>query len=385
MIKIEGLTKKLGNLQLENINLEIFDNEYFVILGPTATGKTVLLEMIAGLIPPERGEVYFNKERVTDVPPEARQVGMVYQDYCLFPHLNVRQNICFGLTNRGEKREKIEAAFDEIVQRFEISYLAERKVHNLSGGEQQRVAIARALITEPQILLLDEPLSALDPETKVAFQARLKQIHATANTTTIHVTHDFNEAIALADRIAIMQEGKIVQVGTPEEIFQHPATSFVAKFVGARNIFQGEAFVQGDIATVRVQECLTIKAQLQENAKQLLTRAMVEVTRSKEITDTTDYKDGKDHKDKGPFPMPVSLVIRPEDIFLSKEAMAEGNSFLGKVTGIWDRFSLTEVTVDIGIALTVYLTRQYLAELRINVGAEIYVGCKPSAVHLLLE
>lgn len=367
MIKIEGLSKKLGNLQLEHINLEIHDNEYFVILGPTATGKTVLLEIIAGLIKPDRGEVYFNHERVTDVPPEAHEVGMVYQDYCLFPHLNVRQNVCFGLTNRGEKREKIEQAFTEIIRRFELGYLAARKVQNLSGGEQQRVAIARALITEPRILLLDEPLSALDPETKVGFQVKLKEIHATAKTTTIHVTHDFNEAIALADRIAIMHEGKIVQVGTPEEIFQRPASSFVAKFVGARNIFQGQAVFKDKVAMVRINERVTIQAEMPESEK-----AGSPATRILSETGRVD-------------PVLVSLVMRPEDIFLSKIAIPEGNNFVGRVTGIWDRFSLTEVTLDIGIPLTVYLTRHFLQELGINVGSEVYVGCKPSAVHLFHE
>ncbi|MEL7596680.1 MAG: ATP-binding cassette domain-containing protein [Clostridiaceae bacterium] len=235
MLRIEHLYKRLGDFQLEDIYLEIEQGEYFVILGPTGTGKSVILEIIAGLYKPDKGQIYFNGEDLSDEYPENREIGFVYQDYLLFPHLPVKKNIVFGLKQKKFTKSEIEKKLNEIISKFKIEHLLERYPSTLSGGEQQRVAMARALITSPKILLMDEPLSALDPSTKNEFLITLKKIHENRKNTVIHVTHDFNVALYLADRIAVMNDGAIVQVGTPEQIFKKPNSIFVANFIGMKD------------------------------------------------------------------------------------------------------------------------------------------------------
>lgn len=237
MLKIEHLHKQLGNFKLRDINLEIKQGEYFIILGPTGTGKSIVLETLAGLYKPDEGKIYFNEIDLTNEYPENREIGFVYQDYVLFPHLSVKKNIIFGLKQKKIPKDEIEQKLDEILSMFKINHLINRKPLTLSGGEQQRVAIARALITSPKILLMDEPLSSLDPHTKEEFFYMLKSIHEKRKNTVIHVTHDFNEALYLADRIAVMNKGTIVQVGTPDEIFKKPNSDFVANFTGLKKKF----------------------------------------------------------------------------------------------------------------------------------------------------
>ena len=249
-MEIKSLWVELEEFRLCDINLEIAAGEYFVVLGPTGAGKTVLLETIAGLHRPRRGRILLAGEDITHAPPERRGIGFVYQDYALFPHLSVAGNIAFGLRLRGMGRGEIEKRVAAIGRLLGIEHLLHRMPGTLSGGEAQRVALARALVIEPRLLLLDEPLSALDPETREGLQRELGRIHRELGTTTIHVTHDFEEAVALGDRIAVLREdrldeglreGRIVQVGRPEEIFRRPASEFVARFVGVRNIFRGQA------------------------------------------------------------------------------------------------------------------------------------------------
>lgn len=347
MIKIRGLSKRLKDFNIEDIDLDIKEKEYFVILGPTGTGKTVLLELIAGLVCPDRGNIFFNGEELTELPPEERNIGMVYQDYMLFPHLNVKENITFGLKVRGVKQEERERALKKIVRLFRIEHLLTRDVKNLSGGEKQRVALARALITAPRILLLDEPLSALDPGTKEQLQKNLKELHERLETTTIHITHDFNEALALADRIAIMHNGKIVQTGKPEEIFKQPNSSFVAEFVGVKNIFRGRVLVEGEDKYVELNNGLKIAV----------------------ITDREGW---------------VNLIVRPEDILISYEPFVSSarNCFSGEVVNIRNRLSMVELTVDIGVELIVYITGHSLKEMGITRGKRVFVTFKASAVHV---
>lgn len=231
MISIKGLSRDWGHeFSLKKIDLKIEKNEYFVLLGPTAAGKTLLLELIAGFYAPDRGEIWIDGVRATHLPPEKRRVGFVYQDYALFPHMTVRDNVEFGLRLKGrldaEKRAK------ELMEKFGVSYLAERKPNTLSGGEKQRVAIARALAIDPEVLLLDEPLSALDRRTQEQTRAELKRVQEETGITAVHVTHNQAEAILLADRIGLMMEGELVQVGTAEEVFTRPATRKVAEFLG---------------------------------------------------------------------------------------------------------------------------------------------------------
>lgn len=233
MIELINLNKSLGDFSLKNINLKIEDNEFFVILGPTGTGKTVILETIAGMYQPDTGKVLFNGMDTAELYPEQRNIGFVYQDYLLFPHLNVRENIIFGMKLRKIPNSIMDEKLDKIIKMLKIDHLVKRFPATLSGGEQQRVSLARILVLSPDIMLLDEPFSALDPRTKQEFQKELKKLHNEFKTTTIHITHDFNEAFALADRICIMNNGEIIQVGTPDEIFYRPSNDFVANFIGS--------------------------------------------------------------------------------------------------------------------------------------------------------
>lgn len=344
MLQLKELSKRLGDFFLNNVNLEIKKGEYFVILGPTGTGKTVVLETIAGMHKPDRGEVWFNGRNLTHLYPEEREIGFVYQDYALFPHLTVQENIVFGLKIRKLPEKEIEKRFREMVKMLEIEHLLERYPFTLSGGEQQRTAIARALVTLPSILLLDEPLSALDPRTKDVFKQELKKIHENMKTTTLHITHDFTEAIYLADRIGVMQEGRIVQVGTPLEVFRRPSSRFVANFVGMENIFEGQ--VNGD------------------NKVDLGAGVEVEVVSEK----------------KGL----VTLTVRPEDVIVSREPFVSSarNSYSGKIIKVINEGPLCKVAVDTGVIFNALVTSRSIEEHKLQPGEEVVITFKSSAVHV---
>ena len=233
-LKIENLTSKIDNFLLDNVNLTINKNEYFVLLGQSGSGKTRLLETIAGLNE-STGKIFHHNIDITNFTPEKRDVGFVYQEFALFPNLNVEENIKFS--SRYKKIENEKELFADIVDFLKLEKLLKRRIENLSGGEKQRVAIARALFSRPKILLLDEPLSAIDPTFRNSIMKSLKDIHKRYDLTTIHVTHNFREASYLADKIAIIMDGKIEQVGVAEEVLNHPTNINVAKFLGFKNIF----------------------------------------------------------------------------------------------------------------------------------------------------
>jgi molybdate transport system ATP-binding protein/molybdate/tungstate transport system ATP-binding protein len=239
MIAIKNLKVDLGGFLLQNINLDIGPGEYFIVLGPTGAGKTVLLESIAGLYPVLEGEVWIGDKKITGLSPEKREIGIVYQDQGLFPHLSVEKNIAFGLKMRKCPKNEAKAKIDAIADMVGASHLLKRSPVTLSGGEKQKVALARALVTEPKVLLLDEPLSALDPETRERMQEELREIHRRIALMVIHVTHDFEEAIALGHRVAVLNDGRIAQIGTPEEFLRRPSSEFVARFALTRNILSG--------------------------------------------------------------------------------------------------------------------------------------------------
>ncbi len=236
MIEIKNLSLHLGNFSLKDINLTIGDREYFVILGPTGAGKTILIECIAGLHHIKQGEIWMDQNEVTRLTPEERNTGYVPQDYVLFPFLNVVENIAFGLSQTRYSKTEMQERVKTLANLLGISHLLNRDTRSLSGGEKQRVALARALAPSPKILLLDEPLSSLDLQTSKYLRLELQRIHNELGITTLHITHNQMEAEEMADRIAILNMGRLEQVGRPQEVFFYPENETVSDFIGALNI-----------------------------------------------------------------------------------------------------------------------------------------------------
>lgn len=350
MIEISDLCKDWKEFSIEDINLEVKSGEYFVILGPTGAGKTLLLETIAGFYIPDKGKVLIDGHDVTGLPPEKRKIGFIYQDYSLFPHLNVEQNIVFGLklknpSSPDANRERVE----EIMDWLSIAHLAHRYPATLSGGEQQKVAIARAIAIEPTLLLLDEPLSALDRRTKDYLREELKRVKEKLGITMVHVTHDQTEALVLADRIAVMMRGRIMQVGTPHGIFNKPRNEELADFVGIENVLRG--VVQNNESGI----------------------AEIEVDTGGQIFAVSEYREGT-----------VKVFVRPEDIILSESKGVDSsarNVMSGRITELQDIGPLTRVKLDNG--LIALITKQSRETLGLQRGSEVYATFKATSVHVV--
>jgi molybdopterin-binding protein len=347
MIEIKRLTVNLGDFLLDGIDLRIEKGEYFIILGPTGAGKTVLLEAIAGLHPISGGEIWLDGRDVTRLEAEKRGIGFVYQDYALFPHLTVKGNLLFGLKRRKLPKEERGRVMEWLAELLGISHLLERSPDTLSGGERQKVALARALSTSPEVLLLDEPLSALDPQHREGVQQELRQIHRRLKQTAIHVTHDFEEAIAMGDRIAVLGEGRILQIGTPDEIFRQPNSEFVARFAMTRNIFTGEV------------------------RDGVLGQAIIDIG-------GTDFEVVTELRGR------LHASLRPEDVLVSSEPLVSSarNSLRGTITHIADRGATLYLTVSTPLDLSCLVTRHSFEELGLAEGGEVYVTFKASAVHI---
>jgi len=240
LLRLRNVSKTFGTvIAVKPVDLEICRGDFFAILGPSGCGKTTLLRIIGGFTAPSSGDVEIDGQSVTHLGPEKRPTNMVFQGYGLFPHMSVRQNIAYGLRIAKATAPEIERRVAQTVELVRLGDLQHRRVHELSGGQQQRVALARALIMRPPVLLLDEPLAALDLKLRQAMQEELRRIHHEIGGTFVFVTHDQGEAMSLANRIAVMHEGELVQVSSPEEIYRNPRTAFVATFVGDANIFKG--------------------------------------------------------------------------------------------------------------------------------------------------
>ncbi len=343
MIKIENLHIQLGGFDLHDINLHIEENDFFMLMGPSGAGKTILLEAIAGLVPVKSGRIKVAGQDITQLPPEKRGISIVYQDYALFPHLTVANNIRYGL--RFQKIEKSEGVqrLDQLLKLLNLQHLANRSPETLSGGEQQRVAMARALIVNPRVLLLDEPLSALDPRLREEFRPILKRLQQQSTATILMVTHDFAEALALGHRGAIVNAGQIEQSGSMEELFQRPQSTMVADFVGMKNLF----------AVTILEETARIK--------------------------NLQIQLGHSHDRGEGF-----IAIRPEDIVLSTEQLQSSmrNSFQGRISQIISQgfYYEVHVTVD-GINFCALVTKGALLEMELQEGKEIYLFFKSTAIH----
>lgn len=245
-IIIKHALKKYGdNVIIPDLSLDIKEGEFFTLLGPSGCGKTTLLRMIAGFNSIEGGDFFFGEKRINDLDPAKRNIGMVFQNYAIFPHYTVRKNVEFGLKNKKFPKDKIKSQSEKFMKLMQIDQYADRMPERLSGGQQQRVALARALCIEPDVLLMDEPLSNLDAKLRVEMRTVIKNIQHSVGITTVYVTHDQEEAMAVSDRIAVMNAGVIQHVGTPKSIYQRPANLFVATFIGRSNVIKGKLVVDG--------------------------------------------------------------------------------------------------------------------------------------------
>ncbi|NCB03360.1 MAG: ABC transporter ATP-binding protein, partial [Spirochaetia bacterium] len=252
-ITIKHARKQFGEtVIIPDLDLEINEGEFFTLLGPSGCGKTTLLRMIAGFNTIEGGDFFFSDRRINDLDPSKRNIGMVFQNYAIFPHLSVRKNVEFGLKNKKLTKQEITTRAEEYLKLMQIETLAERMPAQLSGGQQQRVALSRALCIEPHVLLMDEPLSNLDAKLRVEMRNVIKHIQHRVGITTLYVTHDQEEAMAISDRIGVMKDGILQHIGTPQNIYQRPANMFVSTFIGRSNIFEGILTLKETIPTLTI-------------------------------------------------------------------------------------------------------------------------------------
>ena len=264
---IKNAVKRYGDFTaLHGVSLNIEKGEFFTLLGPSGCGKTTLLRMIAGFNSIEGGDFYFGENRINDVPAHKRDIGMVFQNYAIFPHLTVEENVAYGLKARKVDKKEIDRRVKEALELVQIAPLATRKPSELSGGQQQRVALARAFVIEPSVLLMDEPLSNLDAKLRVQMRSIIKKLQRRLGITTIYVTHDQEEALAISDRIAVMNQGRVMQVGTPSEIYAKPENPFVAGFIGVSNFLNCDVTrCEGGMAKVSIKGELDIDVPVRKN------------------------------------------------------------------------------------------------------------------------
>jgi len=252
-VRLEKVTKRFGDvLAADDVNLTISDGEFFTFLGPSGCGKTTTMRIVAGLEYPTEGKVYYDDVDVTQLPSFKRNTGMVFQNYALWPHMTVRENVAYGLKVRILPKGEVDSRVEAILELVHLGGMEERFPNQLSGGQQQRVALARVLVINPKILLLDEPLSNLDAKLRVEMREEIKEIQRRLGITTVYVTHDQEEAMAVSDRVAIQDHGRIMQVGTPHEVYDRPRNLFVATFIGKGTLLEGTVDSCGELTTVRV-------------------------------------------------------------------------------------------------------------------------------------
>ena len=337
-IKLNGISKAFdGETVLDNIDLEIHDKEFITLLGPSGCGKTTTLRIIAGFETPDTGDVFFDGARINDLPPYKRQVNTVFQRYALFPHLNVFDNIAFGLRIQKCSDAEIRQKVKDMLALVNLKGFERRRISTLSGGQQQRVAIARALVNQPKVLLLDEPLAALDLKLRKDMQNELKNIQHKTGITFIYVTHDQEEALSMSDTVVVMAHGRIQQIGSPTDIYNEPINAFVADFIGESNIVDG---------------------------------VMLADRRVRLAKHTFDCVDGGFGKNE-----PVDVVIRPEDVDVVKP---EAGMLCGLVTGVTFKGVHYEVIVDVDGFKWMIQTTDFVEE-----GATIGLSIDPDAFHIM--
>ena len=348
-VRVENLSKRWENFSLCNVNLRIMGGEYFIILGPTGAGKTLLLELMAGFHRPDSGRILIDGVDVTDLPPERRSIGYVPQDYMLFPHMTVYENVEFGLRMHAMPKNERERVVNEILEFMGLTHLRYRLPMTLSGGEMQKTAVARALVLRPKLLLLDEPLSALDANTQKLMRDELKRLHEELKVTVIHVTHNQVEAYVLADRLAVMRNGRIIQVGSPEEVFRRPKDTFIARFVGFENLFNARII----------------------KSRNGIAELDLEGVRIEAVTDRTGE---------------CTVGIRPDDIIVSRQPLRSSmrNTLKGRISDFIDMGSLISLIVNVkSVTFVALITKRSFLEMGLKRGLDVYLSFKASAVHVI--
>jgi molybdate/tungstate transport system ATP-binding protein len=345
MLRLNEVNKKLGQFALIDINIHIHEGEYYVLLGRSGSGKTQLLEVIAGLNVADSGEIWLDKEEITRTKIQNRKIGLVFQDYAIFPNMTVFGNIAYPLHSKHIERKIIDQMVGNIASELNISHLLSRYTHKLSGGELQRVALARTLVTSPKLLLLDEPMSSIDASLKDDIKRVLRMLNR-KGLTIIHVTHDYREAVSLASRVGVIHNGRLIQEGKPDEVFRRPVNKFVARYAGVRNFFRAKF--------------------IKENG------SWKAICRDKMILSISDNI----------YPSEGLLIIRSEDIQIhnQKPVCPHGNIFKGTVNEITPSDYGMEVTIDAGERFFVDVATENFNKQKIVEQANVWITFSPGSL-----
>jgi ABC-type Fe3+/spermidine/putrescine transport system ATPase subunit len=350
-VRIVNVTKRFGKIvAVDNVSLHIYDKEYFSLLGPSGCGKTTLLRLIAGLIQPDEGEIYIGDKLVNDVPPEDRDVGFVFQTFALFPHMNAWDNVIYGPRVKGFDMRKAETIGHEVLEMVRLHERLDAFPNELSGGMMQRIAVARALAAGAKLLLLDEPLGQLDAKVRNELRYEIRRMAKDLELTAIHVTHDQSEAMAISDRIAVMKKGKILQVGTPGELYMNPQSIFVAHFIGESNFLEGYVSkISGKAIIVELRGGIKVQA-----------------------VNNKSVREGEK----------VLLAVRPEIFMIEKGKKEKENTILGKIERV--TFEGTNVRYEVRLKNQdlVVIVKPSLMEEWFNMGEEVTVSFSAEKAHV---
>lgn len=345
MLELKNITIKLGKFSLKNFSISVNKGDYYVILGESGAGKSIILELLSGLKSPNVGDIFFENRNITNVGIQKRNIGLVFQDYAVFPHLNVFNNIAYPIKNNVFSKSEIRDKVKFQAEQTGISDLLYRKTTELSGGELQRVALARTLILEPKLLLLDEPLNSLDVLLKENIRNLLRKLNK-AGQTIIHITHDYEEALSLANKVAVIHSGKLIQEGKPSEIFNHPKSEFIANLTGIKNFFKAKYSSENE---------LTLKNQINIQANP-----------------------GKKYCE-GYVVIPGNSIV----ISKNKQETSALNNFNGKIEHIIPVPFGKEIIVDIGIKLSVNITNESYLNLKLKEGNKIWISFKANSIRFI--